>query len=196
MKIFLARHGQSIFNAQYRFSGQGNTRLTKLGKQQAESIANFFSKKNIQAIFFSDLSRASVTAHIVAKKISPKPKLFKEKGLREGKFGDWEGKKPSELTGKNALLEKKWRKNHFRTRPQKGESFSDLEKRLKLVLKKILSFKFKNFLIVSHSGTTIILLKLILGWRQKKALETIVENTSIFEITITGSKRKFRKIIC
>ncbi|MBN1941392.1 MAG: histidine phosphatase family protein [Candidatus Diapherotrites archaeon] len=195
MKLFFARHGQSNHNAQNRFSGHGNAKLTALGKKQAQAVGKRLSKKSIQVIFHSDLSRARDTARIIAKHIRPKPVLIETKALREMDMGIFEGKKAGSLPERLAAIEKKWRKNYFRTRLPKGENFYDVTRRAKPVLKEIFKSDYKNVLIVSHGGTTRVLLKLVLGLTEIEATEIEVENNCFFEVSFKDKKPSgFKKI--
>lgn len=194
LKIFLVRHGQSYANRNNIFAGHYNSPLTMLGKRQAKRIGCFLAKKNIEAVFCSDLKRAFSTAKIIAGQFSKKPQMFKKRELREMKFGLWEAKKAHVFTGTMGLLEKKWRKDHFHFTPPGGENYCKLESRVKPVLRKILNSGFENILIVSHYGPTRIIPKILFGWNEKKTMVLKVPNNSVFEILFENSQpKKFRQ---
>lgn len=68
-KLYLVRHGQSAGNAEGRFGGHGPTPLSTLGERQAELTAKLLAKEGVNAIYSSDLHRATQTAAPLAKLI-------------------------------------------------------------------------------------------------------------------------------
>lgn len=58
MKLFLVRHGQTVANETMHYSGQSDTPLTELGRQQAMSIRPILEKIPFDRVYSSDLSRA------------------------------------------------------------------------------------------------------------------------------------------
>lgn len=58
MKLFLVRHGQTVANETMHYSGQSDTPLTELGRQQAMSIRPILEKIPFDKVYSSDLSRA------------------------------------------------------------------------------------------------------------------------------------------
>ena len=93
--LIFVRHGQSQSNLEKRFTGQGNTELTKLGRMQAERTAAFLKDYPIEAVYASDLNRAMDTARPTAQmhglEVIPDPML------REVNAGLWEEKPYDEL---------------------------------------------------------------------------------------------------
>ena len=121
--------------------------------------------------------------------------MFVRKALREVDCGSFEGKRPEDLKGRQRILEQKWKKNHFRVRLPKGENFFDLQKRAKTVLEEVLASGFENVIIVSHHGTSMVLVKLLLGLSESEAMEIPMPNNVLFEVTISGKSKKIKKII-
>ncbi|GMR19020.1 MAG: histidine phosphatase family protein [Patescibacteria group bacterium] len=60
MRIYLARHAQEDIKT---------GKITELGRRQSRALAQFLSRKDIQALYSSDLIRALETAKIVGKKL-------------------------------------------------------------------------------------------------------------------------------
>lgn len=91
VEIYLIRHGETYLNKEGRISGQIETDLTDLGRQQAEQTANTLVTQNIffDVILCSCLRRACQTAEIIAKKV-PAP-IVKLEGLKEISCGVLEG---------------------------------------------------------------------------------------------------------
>ena len=91
----LWRHGQTTYNAERRFQGQSDVPLNDIGRQQARRAARFLAAMKPDAIFLSDLSRATETAGVLARLVDLPVEL--DKDLRERGGGSWEGKTADEI---------------------------------------------------------------------------------------------------
>jgi probable phosphoglycerate mutase len=87
-RILLVRHGQSEWNATGRWQGQADPPLTDLGRVQAMEAARAIGA--VDAVWASDLSRASQTGLIIAEAIGVGPVVL-EPDLRERDAGEWSG---------------------------------------------------------------------------------------------------------
>ena len=61
-KLILIRHGQSIWNAENRFTGWTNVQLSEKGELEALEAGKLLSKINIDSVHTRDLIRAQKTA--------------------------------------------------------------------------------------------------------------------------------------
>ena len=68
-KIYLARHGETLWNKTQRLQGQLDSELTSLGKIQSLDVANKLVTKNIDLIISSPLGRALESAYICQEKL-------------------------------------------------------------------------------------------------------------------------------
>jgi broad specificity phosphatase PhoE len=90
-ELLLVRHGETDWNAQQRWQGQGvdDPPLNAAGVAQAEALAESLRGEHLAAVYSSDLRRALETAEIVAAMLEldvvPLP------GLREIDVGSWSG---------------------------------------------------------------------------------------------------------
>ena len=68
MKLYLMRHGETLFNTQKRVQGWCDSPLTENGIWQAEHANQYFAKKGISfdAVYSHMHERATDTATIVA----------------------------------------------------------------------------------------------------------------------------------
>ena len=82
------RHGQSEWNALGRWQGQADPPLSDLGRAQARAAAK--SLGSLDAVFASDLQRATETALIIAEQLGLGPVILDE-DLRERHAGEWSG---------------------------------------------------------------------------------------------------------
>ena len=93
-RVLLVRHGQSEWNAVGRWQGQADPPLSDVGRQQARSAAR--SLGSLDAIFASDLQRATETATIIAAELGVGPVVV-DPDLRERDAGEWSGLTRAEI---------------------------------------------------------------------------------------------------
>ena len=87
-RVLLVRHGQSEWNAVGRWQGQADPPLSDVGRAQARAAAH--SLGALDAVYASDLQRATETALIVAEQLGIGPVLL-DPDLRERDAGEWSG---------------------------------------------------------------------------------------------------------
>jgi glucosyl-3-phosphoglycerate phosphatase len=95
VKLVLWRHGQTIYNVERRFQGQSDVPLNVVGIQQAARAARYLAALRPDALFSSDLSRATATAAALARLTGLPVQL--DKDLRERSGGSWEGRTATEI---------------------------------------------------------------------------------------------------
>ena len=141
MKLYLMRHGETLFNTQKRVQGWCDSPLTENGILQAEQAKQYFAKKGISfdAVYSSTQERATDTAKIVA----PDYLVIQLKGIKEMNFGSFEAQ-PEHLLPKH--------------RPG-SRSFEDIREVGQRVLKTVLEKAeehtkdgAENLLFVSHGA--------------------------------------------
>ena len=116
-----ARHGQSEWNATGRWQGQADPPLSDEGRLQAAEAA--LQLGTFDAIWASDLERASLTAAIIAEIIGIGPVQLDQR-LRETHVGPWQGLTHDEVNaGWPGFLD-----NHHR--PDGFEAYDDAAARM------------------------------------------------------------------
>jgi len=184
-KYFILRHGESLRQKKkiaVCWPEKIHCPLTKKGERQVKLVAKKLKKENIDLIFSSDLLRTKQTTQILGKELGAKPKFDKrlrevdvgvlnERPVKEvGKFWDPEGKlSPSEYYLKR-----------FQVAPQKGENYSQIEKRIHEFIKEIdKKYQGKNILIISHQRPLTLLEKVMTDYDFKKFVKIIVERKEL-----------------
>jgi glucosyl-3-phosphoglycerate phosphatase len=109
----LWRHGQTVWNVEKRFQGQIDISLDEVGVQQAERAARLLAALRPDAIFSSDLRRATDTATSLSRIVGLP--INADKDLRERYGGEWEGLLDSEIR-------ERYPAEHATWSPPKGES--------------------------------------------------------------------------
>ncbi len=161
MKIIIARHGETLANEDGIIQGQLPGKLNEKGTLQAEKIGKSLKKERIDIILTSGLARAYDTAKLISRYV--KAKIIVEDNLKERNFGIFQGKNREEFFAWERSL-----KNHWKNKPEKGESFEELYNREEEVVKKIeKEYSGKNLLIVAHGDVS----RMLIGILTKKNVE-------------------------
>ena len=147
MKIYVVRHGQTELNKKGVFNGRIDEGLSDEGIKQAEKT-KLEIPNNIKHIYCSPLKRTRETAEILNSELHA-PISFHDE-LQEIDAGTYNGQP---LVGE---FEKKHKSLQYDWRPNGGESFEDVKKRVLKFLKEI-NLKNKDskdgeILIVTHGG--------------------------------------------
>jgi len=89
-RLYLARHGETLWNVEQRLQGQCDSELTERGIAQADTLAQSSLTLSLDQVYSSTLGRAEKTAQIIADKLHlPFQKVA---GLEERDFGEWQGR--------------------------------------------------------------------------------------------------------
>ena len=128
MRIIFVRHGQTVFNIESRYQGHTDAELSDLGRRQAIRAAERLKEEKIDAVYSSDLSRASETAQAVAR-FHNLPVQTDER-LRECAFGDWEGLTVSQIAEIHPELYENYRRDSVTHRAPNGERLEALQERV------------------------------------------------------------------
>jgi|GEM_PF-1497431 len=177
-KIYLIRHGETIYNARNIFTGQANPPLTKKGKNQAKRLKDFVKNLDNYKAYCSPLKRSLDTAKISGVK---EPAIIDE--LKEIDVGTFESKTREEIEKELGKID--FEKIKY---APKGESLKDLKKRLTPFVKKI--NKNKDTVIVAHEVVNKSLASMLTGEdyfsikHQKNEDIILISNKKIIFITL------------
>jgi broad specificity phosphatase PhoE len=149
MRFCLVRHGQTDWNLEGRYQGQGDVPLNTNGRLQAKALACQLQSVPFAAIYTSDLWRAKETAEIIAKVLRLAVAL--EPRLREIHQGDWEGQLVEVIKARYAKLWKKRTIDPSSVRPPGGETVGEVAERVHAALRDIAFLHSgDSVLVVSH----------------------------------------------
>lgn len=147
--IYLARHGESDWNAANRFQGHSDRPLTDLGREQARALADLVAGENVEAIYASPLSRALETARIVAARTGLA--VVEDEGLREVDTGSWSGLSRAEVQERYPEGFERWTSGGAGW--EDGESYEEMAERVLAGVNRIAAaHPGGRVLLVSHGG--------------------------------------------
>ena len=122
--LVLIRHGQSLWNAENRFTGWTDIDLSKKGENEAREAGKKLEDVAFDVVHTSALMRAQRTAEIIIKhnKISQDIPTFKDERLNERHYGSLQGLNKTETAEKYGAEQVHiWRRS-FDISPPDGES--------------------------------------------------------------------------
>ena len=144
--------------------------------------------------YVSPLKRAIQTAEALSKHVTYS-KMIRENKLIEQNFGDWSGKKISEVW---KILNKNKMRHNFSFispdfSPPNGESFKQQSKRVGIWLNNLNVLEGKSIVIISHAGTirSILLNALKIKHDYAIGIEILHQSLNILEM-ITNKDNKYK----
>jgi broad specificity phosphatase PhoE len=183
--LYLARHGETDWNAAGRWQGQTDIPLNPRGREQARDIA-----EGIASVASSDLLRARETADIVAAALGLEVGHV-HADLRERRFGSFEGLTREEVA---ARFPAEWARYLADPGPAPpgGESRDGLLSRLLPAVRSAAERLAPALLVVMHGGAMRALLADHLGAmpRPSSAAWPLhgIQNGNVYRVTLVGEE--------
>jgi len=185
--MYVFRHGQTYFNKNKMFTGFKDSKLTPLGIKQAHIIAKKMKNKKFQVAFQTRLSRSKDTLKPVLKHHPECKKILEDNRIIERSYGKLSGlhhKKIIEKYGQEQF--DRWHRG-FYNRPPKGESFADVEKRVKSFIKYVTKFikkKKVNVAISAHGNSIRLFRKIMEKSSIKDTVSWFIPYDKVFVYTV------------
>lgn len=145
MRFYVARHGETEWNALNKVCGRTEVELTKKGREQAETLGERLKDKGIEVIIASPMKRAYETGRIIAEKCRVSSVEVDDR-LIEQDYGIYEGvdRKDEGFLGN---------KRNFAFRYPGGESMMQVAYRTYGLIDELRErYGGRNVLIVCHGG--------------------------------------------
>lgn len=183
MRLIVARHGETLYNAQRRFTGQSDAPLSELGERQAEALGQRLSAIRLDVIVASDLQRARATAQAIAR--HHRLPVEEDADLREMAFGAWEGATYTEVLARDEALVQLWQSDPTLYAPPGGETVAQLHMRVAQALERWRGrYPRGTVLWAVHGGVIEVLLCHLLSVELQRRWEFRHHNASITEIDL------------
>jgi broad specificity phosphatase PhoE len=148
-QVLVVRHGETDWNREGRWQGQGGPGLNDTGRAQAARIAARLARLRIDALYTSDLDRAEQTAAVIGAAVGREPQP--DQGLREVDNGDWRGLTRAQVRQRNPAGYRRW----LRGEPgwHGGETYDEMHARVVGTLDRLLAVHRRGrIVLVSHGG--------------------------------------------
>ena len=150
-RVLIWRHGQTDWNAEYRWQGKTDIPLNEVGISQADLAARAIAKLEPVAIVASPLQRAHRTAGALANVVNL-PIVLDER-LRETDGGVWEGMTQSDIRSQYAAELDAWFANPHLKAGLTGESPAEVGQRMRAAIEEHAKAVSDGLLVVaSHGG--------------------------------------------
>ena len=178
--LYIVRHGETEWNIENKLQGWADSSLTSKGIQHSLLLQKRLEPIHFTHIYSSPSGRAIHTANLI--KGLQKTEVKPVEHLKEVNLGSWEGKTHDEV--KRIDPE---RYDHFWNAPHlyvanSGESFEDLNTRVKHFLKFITSeYTDGNLLIVTHT----VFIKMLLAYVKKLPISELWRPPYIKDTSLT-----------
>lgn len=186
-RIYLARHGQTAYNAEGRFQGQGAVALDATGRGQARELAEKAAAYEFAVLWCSPLLRARETADTVAARIGLEPR--EDPRLMETDSGDWTDRSFADVQAEDPEGFARFAEGDPTFAFPGGESFAQQGVRVAGAFHDIKRAE-APALVVCHGG--VIRIALFQRTKDPEALGDRVPNAQIVPLDPRGSRRLHR----
>ena len=207
MRLLLARHGESVWNAEKRFQGHTDIALSDRGRAQAEALGRRLRAYKVAAAYVSPFARARETADIALREMGahaqsvtedrdgsagavPRgwgsgghvgaPRIIVDE-LRELSLGEWEGCTVDEVRARKGDPYRAWLRAPHDCPPPGGEPLPVVSERVRAAVERIAAAhpNGEDVLIVSHGGVISVYACALLGCSFNQLWRLRVDNCSL-----------------
>jgi broad specificity phosphatase PhoE len=177
--VYLARHGETDWNARGKLQGRTDIPLNDRGLAQARTLAGRLANLGLTAVVTSDLVRARSTGDVVAETLGIAARSI-DPGLKERSFGVFEGLTRDECAARHPEAWKAWLEQ---TAPPDGaEAREAAVARLTRALTRIVAEAREGpSLAISHGGIMRLWLMDLLG-----TPVPLIGNGAVYEVEREG----------
>lgn len=187
MEVFIVRHGETAFNlGEERIRGRVDVPLSEIGLKHADEVGEALSNIAIDTIYYSKLSRAKETAAGI-KKYQKEASFKEEPFLLDISFGEWEGKKGSEVF--HGDLKHKWANMPNDVLIPGGETFYQVLDRIHRLFLRLREQQEQNVVLVSHGAVINLLFVYITQTHPSRYWDFYVKPCSISHIRLHPNGR-------
>ena len=170
-RVLFIRHAETEMAG--RFCGHSDPDLNTTGRMQLTALTQLLSAEPIDAVYSSDLRRATATAQAIA--ASRKIPQVLRPALREIHFGQWEGLRWEQIEQMDPEYAREWAERYPHLPAPSGESFQAFETRVLEEVHRLLDGNRGPIAVVTHGGVLRVVLQHLCGcsdteaWQQTQA---------------------------
>jgi len=190
INIYIARHGETIWNVEGRIQGRSDPDLSPKGYAQSLGLLEQLKARPLSAIYTSTLKRSFLTAEPVANHLGLS--IQRQPELDEIAFGVLEGQLLFEF---DEALKSEWerfRDHRFTYHIPGGENYTDVANRIRPFMERTLrSHEGQEVLIVGHRVVNRLLIGMLLEYPLEWVLHIEQTNDCIYLIQKNDEARVF-----
>ena len=150
-RLVIVRHGETAWNLDTRIQGHTDIQLNERGRWQARQAGLALRDEGIDAIYSSDLLRASQTAEAIAQACGLT--FQRDVGLRERHFGRFEGLTHEQISAEWPEEARRWRLRDPAYGPEGGEVLTSFYDRTVGTAERLaLAHPGQTIALVAHGG--------------------------------------------
>jgi len=146
LRLFLIRHGETVWSRERRFAGSRDVPLAPEGLRQCEAVATTLASQIVATVDASPLERARASAEVIAR--PHRLPVVTEPAFREMAFGAWEGLTRGEVAARFPDDYERWRTTPHLLRIGGGETLGEVGARVTAGVRELLE---------AHDGETVVL---------------------------------------
>jgi len=162
LRLYFLRHGETTYSRTGGYCGDLDPELTEEGTQMAKAFADAYHSLPWTAVYASPMKRTIATAKPLCDALGMEMEL--RPGLKEIKYGEWEGKTLEFVQQHYADDYVRWLAEPAWNSPTGGETSVQIASRAMPVITEIEEkYSTGNILVVSHKATIRIMLCSLLG---------------------------------
>jgi alpha-ribazole phosphatase len=191
IRVYLVRHGQTLWNAEGRYQGRIDSALSPLGRSQAARLARALAAAPFAAVYSSPLVRAWDTALVIA--ASHRLSVVPVEELREIALGAWEGLTEEEITRRFGDVVARRRRDPERVVPEGGESLAQVQARAMRAMEGILARHDDGTIaVVAHGAVNKMILLSALNAPLSSYWRIRQDNAGISIVDVIGAHKAVR----
>ena len=176
--LLIIRHGETVWNAEHRFQGHGDSPLTETGRNQVATLGRRMEAINFDTLISSDLGRAQETASIIVDYTGHAVQL--DSRLRERNYGVLEGLTVPEIREQHSAEYDEFNKDDPDYILPGGESHRQHYQRNVAFFEESLSGKFgTKVAVVAHGGVLDSIFRYVAGIPLDRPRSYITTNASL-----------------
>ncbi|MCX8117062.1 MAG: histidine phosphatase family protein [Desulfobacterota bacterium] len=190
IRIFIARHGETTWNAEGKIQGWSDPDLSPLGYCQSLALLEHLKDRPLKAIYSSPLRRSYLTAQPIADHLGLP--VLRQPELKEIGFGILEEKNLFQF---DETLKQEWnrfKQDRFSYRIPGAENYSDVANRLRPFVERVLrQHQEEEILIVGHRVVNRLLIGMFLEIPLEETVKIEQTNDCLYLVERNGEKRVF-----
>ncbi|MDR5682511.1 MAG: histidine phosphatase family protein [Armatimonadota bacterium] len=161
-RVYLVRHGQTVWNLERRYQGQRESALTDFGREQMRRLAAALAAEPVRAVYTSPLQRCRWSAERIAAHHGLRPVV--EPNLIELNHGLLDGLRIDEMEEHLGEVVRRWWRDPANVVIPQGEPLASARDRAYAAFRRILaSHPNETVVVVAHGGVNKLILLTLLG---------------------------------